>query len=814
MEEKTVDIINSYKEPLDMENIKNEDNTNSNQKDKFEREKERLLQVMTRIEGELKRNPKENISQTYFSKINEEIKKNKRMNEKHSIITFKFMLLLFSSIYLSGIFVIISIEKSLWSLFKISLACRVDIFCDKEEFYERTQFFKYFFDKTIKQPIDFNLIMLWNVMGLKMLSSCGFRVTTILFSALNTVILLFIYNIDYEGYEPDTHKYSCSKIFLIFLLWFFTYFCFGSITLLSNQTINDYYLMLNLDKEEKEKEKMKDKKEEIKEIKEGEVNLIEEGFNSINNSEKKDDVDDEKNDDKNADKADNDEKSQKDEESIRKKKIKSETKINSYLIICFSTFLGYMGKLLIFYIVSNIRDKENGTNNNDSNNSSNYTNNTDYNNTDNNNALNLTYNNYFYLKKNLIRILQYGENTNSSTNDTLIDVDDIININVDLFFYIGFYFVGSMVISFILYQIFLYLCIYKIKKQKNKKKTVDIDDTDDSFCNTCCNWKCSIELCGCLLYSERVALEKNSYKGGCALAHEIWGNYVENSLCYKCPCCICLCICCYCCCYDGYNKDDFDKNKQCYCYCYQEKNIYSSLDEFITNDIQREEIIPCMIQYLFSRLIIIGCEKEYNDIHEKNFDSDKRKKFFYSFVLSVAYYIILNKLIPFLLEFCCSFCSKKSKKTKEKFKKSKGINSNQIIKEASALNYMTAYIAFLFSIMKLKGKMAKYSDYFIFSTVFFNRFFIFSLNYYCTNITEDNKGLEIILSHSTLITIYMNIIDIIISLINVIFKDNKKLYYIQAYISGIYYFLNPCLSCVKINPKQKYEDEDEDEDKE
>ena len=80
MEEKEVDIIDSYKEPSNIENNKNEDITNSNQKDKYEREKERLLQVMTRIEGELKKNPKENISQTYFSKINEEIKK-KEKNE-------------------------------------------------------------------------------------------------------------------------------------------------------------------------------------------------------------------------------------------------------------------------------------------------------------------------------------------------------------------------------------------------------------------------------------------------------------------------------------------------------------------------------------------------------------------------------------------------------------------------------------------------------------------------------------------------------------------------------------------------------------
>ena len=117
---------------------------------------------------------------------------------------------------------------------------------------------------------------------------------------------------------------------------------------------------------------------------------------------------------------------------------------------------------------------------------------------------------------------------------------------------------------------------------------------------------------------------------------------------------------------------------------------------------------------------------------------------------------------------------------------------------------MTAYITFFFSLEKLNGNIDesyKYYDYFIFSTVFFNRFFIFSLNFYCTNITENNEGLEFILSQSTSITIYMNIIDIIISLINSIFKDIKTLYYIQIVLSGFYYFLNPCFILFKNKKK-------------
>ena len=71
-------------------------------------------------------------------------------------------------------------------------------------------------------------------------------------------------------------------------------------------------------------------------------------------------------------------------------------------------------------------------------------------------------------------------------------------------------------------------------------------------------------------------------------------------------------------------------------------------------------------------------------------------------------------------------------------------------------------------------------------------FFVF--NYYCTNISENNGKKELLTSQSTLVTIYIIIINLIIYLIRYAFNKNlKSLYKIQffftIFISIIIYLL-------------------------
>lgn len=164
MKENDVIYIDSEK------NISNKDNINTVQDhyEKLEKEKERLLNILDRIENQLKEKPNENIRESYLENIEEEIKEKKFIKDKKNkckIVLFNFILLFFSSFYLIGIFIIIPIKNSLWELFKASFFCKINIFCDKEDLFKKSNYFKYFFDTRINEPIDFNLIMFWNLIG-------------------------------------------------------------------------------------------------------------------------------------------------------------------------------------------------------------------------------------------------------------------------------------------------------------------------------------------------------------------------------------------------------------------------------------------------------------------------------------------------------------------------------------------------------------------------------------------------------------------------------------------------------------------------
>ena len=92
-------------------------------------------------------------------------------------------------------------------------------------------------------------------------------------------------------------------------------------------------------------------------------------------------------------------------------------------------------------------------------------------------------------------------------------------------------------------------------------------------------------------------------------------------------------------------------------------------------------------------------------------------------------------------------------------------------------------------------KKDMYKDFLNYSSVLFNKFFIFCLNYYCLNRTKENVN-TILLSQSTLITIYLTMSDLIITGINSIFKDNQTLLFFQTILSGFVYFIYFIVICI------------------
>ena len=219
-----------------------------------DKEKKRLIQILSRIKEQLEQKDKNKISDVYISYSAEQFSENKEIKRKKTTrlyrIGYKFVLFLITSIYLVGSFIIASMKKSFQNLLLMSLRCRLDAFCDKEEFKKRANFYEYFHVQLLTEPVDLNLIMFWNFIGIKLLNSIGYRPTSLIFLVLNFLILLLTFFIQYDEYEPDTCQYSYPNIILIFFNWVFMAVFFGGSSLLAQQKLIDYYSLLDPSKEE------------------------------------------------------------------------------------------------------------------------------------------------------------------------------------------------------------------------------------------------------------------------------------------------------------------------------------------------------------------------------------------------------------------------------------------------------------------------------------------------------------------------------------------------------------------------------------
>ena len=122
-----------------------------------------------------------------------------------------------------------------------SLKCRFNKGCDKQEFKKRANFFSYFHLKLLKDPIDFNLILFWSFIGIKLSNSIGLRLSTIIILFINVIILYITYIISYQEYDDESCKYSDFMIVILFLNWILMAISFGASSLLARQKFIDYY---------------------------------------------------------------------------------------------------------------------------------------------------------------------------------------------------------------------------------------------------------------------------------------------------------------------------------------------------------------------------------------------------------------------------------------------------------------------------------------------------------------------------------------------------------------------------------------------
>ena len=657
-------------------------------------------------------------------------------------------------------------KKSFQNLLLMSLRCRLDAFCDKEEFKKRANFYEYFHVQLLTEPVDLNLIMFWNFIGIKLLNSIGYRPTSLIFLVLNFLILLLTFFIQYDEYEPDTCQYSYLNIILIFFNWVFMAVFFGGSSLLAQQKLIDYYSLLDPSKEEEKN-----------------------SYNLINSSAENDYIIPEENienekDDLNMidfDKIDNIdninkiviEKGQRDTKTkIQKQKdMLKEKNFKSLIVFGLANIAAYTGKYGIAIGFSYYKQKNMIIPNNET------------------------------INNNTYEISKYVEFLISNSSD-IPDVNNVNNtlanyeLSQNIFIYINVIYIGCILISVILYSCFVYCFFQNIKKEKEKSECCSCS------CN-CCLWSAICEICGCIFYSERVLLDKGIQTPTCCrLCYENCCNFCNDAFC----CGICnscgnqqsCCDCCY------FDENHFAKGKQCFCYCYQEKRFCLWIYYFFNNETQKE-IIPCMIFCFISRLSTIGCQMKYEDIL---FTKDILKEmpafllslagffFFFSVVLSwVNLFKFSFKLIESLdedIQFeinqidMCNYL----KMTLFRFVKKYNINFIGIFL-LLCLNILLGfnhsfgilYRGFVDYIFNIDEEFNERNILYV--VILSNAYLIFLVNFYCLIIAKNRISFEFVFSQTILVTIYLTIINYIIYVLKILLQNQDNAILFQFIVTSI-----------------------------
>ena len=307
----------------------------------------------------------------------------------------------------------------------------------------------------------------------------------------------------------------------------------------------------------------------------------------------------------------------------------------------------------------------------------------------------------------------------------------------------------------------------------------------------------------------------------------------EGGCCYTCSL-VCECYCCDCdaCCHcyycDDYSKyeiKDYQKNNEFFCYCYQAKRTQTWLNRFLTNDVQKK-IFPYMIEYFILQILTLAFEKQYFGSKDESFSSSNLtnttnitnllqynffidelnitnntdiynnnkllniEDLYVAITFSITFFFFIY--FTFSVNSFINFIENDSEKKKKKIDKENKNNiiskvSNGILDGAHGILLFNGIFSLIFSSLYLSD-----SENIIFKNnilflvpVLMNQFYQFTLIYYCISYSEEKKQFEII-SSSTLISLYIFLWKIIISLI----RDYSSLFWL--YIIQIILSVFPC----------------------
>ena len=751
-------VLITYAPEID-NNIKQENETitdivNANENEQLilkekenEEEKKRLIQILIDIKEKLEDKNNKSIYNAYEEYLNYDDKKqNIIINIKKSrcliIFMYYFISPVLSIIYLIGVFQIISILHSLGAVLKESFKCfLLSDKCTSDKYENNNNpfdFYNYVFKKSQEETIDFNLMMFTAFLGDLALNYGGFIMSCIAFWAINIISFFLMINIKFKfEFKEDKNKeeggeeeelpvfdYSIFKILNILLCYILLLIGIGASALLSQQILVDRHSKYKLYHDELKKEKEKKVNDNIK--KSEEIKNAKEEFNNDDKNSDKDIENENVIEDKNfigIKEVEQDKNTKKDKKSKNVNKIqKKGNKFDFFFMICLTTAFGFFGKYIMNHVLNYILE---------------------------------------YLFK---------ENYNK-----LYFIYSII-----IFYTI------SICLSIAFYSIFNIIFIDKEKEKENKKeKQKEKEEEKQHNVNKKGNElkietnKYSIcEICGYIIFSQKSAYNNGKTVNCFKLCCESIKNCCDKAGCSLFKFFYSKSHCCCCCCCD-YNEDDYKKNSELFCYCYQTKRKLKWCNKFITNEVQIK-IVPYMIEYFFLGLSVIAFEKSYES------DTNENPKIFtIIFISTFIFFFYLTISLSKFLKYCefmySSILDRKNKKEAKIKKDTISKLSNEILDGTHGILIFNCIFSLVFSAFYFRND---YKDIFfnnknyIFIPILMNKFYYFTLTYYCLFVSEDKKGFELI-SGSTLISIYISIWSFIVSIVQNYISNLDVLYILQ-----------------------------------
>ena len=528
-------------------------------------EKDNLKEVFDDINNVLKEdiNIQKSIDQIYEKYLENHFISKTHIKKQIGDCFLKFIFFIigptFGIIFLIGIFQMKSLMNSLGDLISTSFVdyykcnfyrsnCNYTSINDENNVYN---FYDYYYNYSMNETIDFNLMLLTGFIGSLFLGWVGFRFSIFIFLIINISSIIWLLNLDFEFKAEVVFILKILNFCFIYVLLFIG---IGGSALLSHQILIESHLKYKKylkDKREEERIKEEEKrKEEIKNLYDIDLsldkksrlqkstgiffkkkNVLDENKKKIKStktlmlSQKPKDL---------AIKIGIEQQRQKIKEDMFDKRDKN--KFDFFFMICLTTMIGYLGKysinILLDFILSHIYNTKN------------------------------------YDKKSFMvsLLILYG---------------------------------SSIVLTFIFYNIFKYSIFEYDEKENddNNKKNIKIS-----------------KICGYIIYSEKKKPKVPPKRNCCTLlCCENIQNCCEVTCCnilrkYDLfdlwPQCSPHCCCKKC----EYDPEDYNKNQEDFRYCYKTQRKSFWCNKFMASKTQ-ENIFPKMLQYFILQLTTIGFEK-------------------------------------------------------------------------------------------------------------------------------------------------------------------------------------------------------------